>query len=573
MSKPLLCATVTAGTMAELRQKRDAVVDADLVELRLDTVFDPNVAGALAGRRRPAIVTCRPSWEGGGFKGSEEERKHILADALALGAEYVDIEWRARFDDLIAKAGGRRVVLSTHDYLGMPIDLTARVHAMRSTGAEVIKIAATMTCLSDCVPFIDLAAQGGRQSGLVLLGMGDYGLATRVLAGRFGSVWTYAGALREIGQLSVQALLKDYHFRSLTDSTAVYGVAGGSVAHSVSPSMHNAAFRAAHLDAVYLPFPAANAQDFHTFGRAIGLSGASVTIPLKVSLFEYVDEVYSVARRIGAINTVRVADGRWVGGNTDAVGFLEPLQERVSLAGLRASILGAGGAARAVTVALASSGCSVRLHARNREQAEEVAVLTSVEVGPWPPEPGSWDLLINTTPIGTYPRVDDTPIAKAHLNGRYVYDLVYNPSSTRLLRDAASMGCQTIGGLEMLVAQAREQFQWWTDTKPQAGVMREAALKRLAEFVRDEDYLVWRLQGAGAPRHVRARVQGDRRRSPDAGVGVPEGGGERRLRLPARKRRGRRARRALLVPRQGSVPHPPREGRQDDAGSRRRHDR
>ncbi len=180
--------------------------------------------------------------------------------------------------------------------------------------------------------------------------------------------------------------------------------------HSVSPAMHNAAFRAARLDAVYLPLPAASAADFVTFGRAIGISGASVTIPLKVSLFDRVDEVYSVARRIGAINTIRVEDGRWIGGNTDASGFLEPLQERVALAGLRASVLGAGGAARAVAVALASSGCAVRLHARNRQQAEETAMLTSVELGPWPPEPGSWDLLINCTPVGMYPRVDETPI-------------------------------------------------------------------------------------------------------------------------------------------------------------------
>jgi shikimate 5-dehydrogenase len=141
-------------------------------------------------------------------------------------------------------------------------------------------------------------------------------------------------------------------------------------------------------------------------------------------------------------------------------------------------------------VALASSGCSVRLHARSREQAEQVALLTPVEVGPWPPEPGSWDLLINTTPIGMYPRVGDTPMAKEQLTGRYVYDLVYNPSTTRLLREAAAMGCQAIGGLEMLVAQAREQFQWWTGSKPRAGVMREAALKRLAEFARDENHLV-----------------------------------------------------------------------------------
>jgi 3-dehydroquinate dehydratase/shikimate dehydrogenase len=490
VSKPLLCVTVTGATTAELRQNRDAVPDADLIELRLDTVSDPSVAGALAGRRRPVIVTCRPAWEGGGFKGSEDERKQILADALSLGAEYVDIEWRARFDDLIAQAGGRRIVLSAHDFLGVPIDLTARVHAMRATGAEVIKVAATLSSLSDCIPLLDLGAQSGRQSGLALIGMGPYGLTTRVLAGRFGSIWTYAGALKEIGQLTAQTLLKDYHFRSLTDTTEIYGVAGGSVLHSVSPAMHNAAFRAARVDAVYLPLPATSATDFTTFGRAIGISGASVTIPLKVALFDQVDEVYSVARRIGAINTIRVEHGRWIGGNTDASGFLEPLQEKVSLTGLRASVLGAGGAARAVTVALASSGCAVTLHARSRQQAEDTAMLTSVALGPWPPEPGSWDLLINCTPVGMYPHVEETPIPADHLTGRYVYDLIYNPSTTRLLRDAATRGCETIGGLDMLVAQAREQFQWWVGTKPQAGVMREAALKRLAEFARDENHLV-----------------------------------------------------------------------------------
>jgi shikimate dehydrogenase len=209
-----------------------------------------------------------------------------------------------------------------------------------------------------------------------------------------------------------------------------------------------------------------------------------------VSLFECVDELYAIARRIGAINTIRVVDGRWIGANTDASGFLDPLRGRVPLNGLRAAVLGAGGAARAVTVALASSGCSVRLHARKRAQAEELAVLTPVEIGPWPPEPGSWDLLINTTPIGMYPRVDETPVPADQFTGRCVYDLVYNPPVTRLLREAASAGCQTIGGLEMLVAQAGEQFQWWTGGRAPLAMMREAALKRLAEFRLDENHLV-----------------------------------------------------------------------------------
>jgi shikimate 5-dehydrogenase len=143
-----------------------------------------------------------------------------------------------------------------------------------------------------------------------------------------------------------------------------------------------------------------------------------------------------------------------------------------------------------VLVALASSGCSVHVHARDRFQAADLAVLTPVTVGPWPPDRGSWDLLINCTPIGMYPRVDATPIPREHLTGKYVYDLVYNPPVTRLLREAEEMGCQTIGGLEMLVAQAHEQFQWWTGTKPPIGVMRNAALQRLAEFAGDENHLV-----------------------------------------------------------------------------------
>src|SRR3954470_18273969 len=490
MSKPLLCVTVTGATTAELRQQRDAVPDADLIELRLDTVSDPDVAGALAGRRRPVIVTCRPTWEGGSFKGSEAERKQILAEALERGAEYVDIEWRAHFEDLIAAAGGRRIVLSAHDYLGVPVDLTARVHAMRSTGAEVIKIAATMSSLSDCLPLLELGAQSGAHSGLVLIGMGPYGLATRVLAGRFGSVWTYAGALKDIGQLSAHALLNDFHFRSVTDTTEIYGVAGGSVLHSVSPAMHNAAFRAAEVDAVYLPLLATSAADFARFGRAIGISGASVTIPLKVALFDAVDEVYAVARRIGAINTVKVENGRWIGGNTDASGFLETLQERVALNGQRVAVLGAGGAARAVVVALQSAGCSIRLHARNRAQAEDLAVLTPVDIGPWPPEPGSWDLLIISPPVAMYPRIDDTPLDQSLLTGRCVYDLIYNPPATRLMRDAAARGLQTLGGLEMLVGQAREQFEWWTGSKPRPGVMKDAAQRRLAEFTGDENHLV-----------------------------------------------------------------------------------
>jgi 3-dehydroquinate dehydratase/shikimate dehydrogenase len=491
--KPLLCATVTADTTAELRQRRDEVTEADLIELRLDSVADPDVAGALAGRRRPVVLTCRPTWEGGRFKGSEEERKAILAQAYASGAEFVDIEWRAGFDDLIARCGGRRVVLSIHDFRGIPDDLGGLLQAMRGTGAEVLKIALTPTELSDCLTLVDVGVQQLRRGELVLIGLGDYGLITRVLAGRFGSRWTYAGGLREIGQLSLRALVEEYRFRLIGDDTHVYGLVGGSVGYSVSPAMHNAAFRAAGIDAVYVPMPARTADDFLRFASAFGVKGASVTIPHKVSLCERVDEVDAASRQIGAINTIRAGGACWEGRNTDVQGFLRPLKERVpesELPRLRVSILGAGGSARAVAAALTSCGCAVRLHARDRSRAGQTAALVSGEAGPWPPAPGSWDLLINCTPVGMFPRSEATPVPAADLTGRYVYDLVYNPPVTRLLQEAASAGCRTIGGLDMLVEQAQDQFRWWTGVNPAPGVMRAAALERLAEFARDETYIV-----------------------------------------------------------------------------------
>src|SRR5919204_1087287 len=485
----LLCATVTAPTMAELRRRRDAVSGADLVEMRLDSVVDPNVAGALEGRKTPVVVTCRPAWEGGQFRGSEEERLRILKEALDAGAEYVDIEWRARFDDLVARSRGRRVVLSAHDFDMVPIDLVARLHAMQSTGAAVVKLAARLTRLSDCIPLMNIRQSTSADQNVVVIGMGEFGAATRILPGRFGSIWAYAGSDAAVGQIPVDALLNEYGFRRINSSTDVYGIVGRPVAHSVSPAMHTAAIRATRFDGVSLPLPATDADDFVTFARAFGIKGASVTTPYKVALYERVDEAYSVARRIGAINTIRVDNGRWIGANTDASGFLQPVAGRLPLAGARVSILGTGGAARAVAVALGASGADVSVHGRDARAAEDVAVLVSGKAGPWPPRANSWDLLINCTPIGMHPRVSETPLTAERLTGRFVYDLVYNPPVTRLLREAATAGCQTIGGLEMLVAQAHEQFHWWTDVRPPAGVMREAALRRLAEFIRAEDHL------------------------------------------------------------------------------------
>ena len=472
-----------AETTAELRARRDkaSTIGADLVELRLDTVRDLDLEGALADRTRPVIVTCRPTWEGGRFTGSEDERHGILRRALGLGADWVDLEWRGGFEALIAERQGRNIVLSMHDFDGIPDDLEERYRAMRGTGAAVVKLAVLSRSAGDVLRLLRLGrARRGEQ--LVLVGMGSAGIPTRLLPAHFGSCWTYAGEDVAPGQVGLSEMVHRYRFKHTSASTVVYGVAGAPIGHSLSPPMHNAGFDAAGLDAVYVPFEATSADSLMALADALGVAGLSVTAPLKESMLDHLRHVDALGRQVGAVNTVRADHNGWVGLNTDVPGFLAPLDAHGDLSGVRSTILGAGGAARAVAVALASRGARVTVCARRPERAAVVTRLAGGTVGAWPPRPGSWDLLANATPIGTAPGEAATPVPAAALRGgKTVYDLVYNPGRTRLLREAAAAGCETIGGLDMLVAQAVRQFEWWCRTRPSAEQFRTAALTALGE--------------------------------------------------------------------------------------------
>jgi len=480
MPEPLLCVSVVGRTMEELRRARDAAAHADLVEVRLDRTDRPDAAGALEGRHRPVIVTCRAKWEGGGFEGSEEERHRILSEAVAAGAEFVDVEARADFVPAILRARrGRGIVLSLHTYGIPPSDLGERARAMRSTGAEVVKIAIEAGRVSDMLPLMEIARDpevrtGEGSSGHVLLAMGQPGVPSRVLAARLGNRWTYAGAEVAPGQMPAAKLLGEFRFRRIRPDAALYAVVGNPIAHSLSPVMHNAGFAALGLNAVYVPLQAADVDDFAAFARKMNLRGASITSPFKVDMLSKVEEVDPIGRRVGAINTLVVRDGRWVGANTDVEGFLTPLSGRMALKGARVSVLGGGGAARAVAVALAEQGASVTVCARRREQAAEVAELAHGTAGIWPPRSGSWDVLVNTTSCG------EDPMAGVGLDGEIVFDLVYAPAETPLLARARAEGCLTIGGIEMLIAQAERQFELWTGQRPPAGLFREAAMPKPA---------------------------------------------------------------------------------------------
>jgi 3-dehydroquinate dehydratase/shikimate dehydrogenase len=513
VDQPLICDVIAAPTMAELRARRTAVENsgqADLIELRLDMVDRPDVAGALQGRRRPVLVTCRAPFEGGHFKGSEEERQRILREALEAGAEYVDVEWKAQGVDRWLRPEDRsRVVLSFHDFEGMPADLAAVVREMRATGSGVVKVAARAKALRDLLPLLDVGRTGEGAAGqrTVLIAMGMSGVASRILAAHFRSCWTYAGPAVAPGQIEASRLLNEFRFRAITPRTQVYAVVGQPIAHSISPAMHNAAFAAEGIDAVYIPCEAVDFDDFVALAEILPIAGASVTAPFKLDAYERSEAMDDDVKQVGAANTLRrkasaSANGSaWESRNTDVAGFMAPLNSRLTLRGARAAILGTGGAARAVAVGLGAAGAIVTVHARNTTNGAEVAALANGSVHAWG-GPGdslgldggdaAWDLIVNTTPIGTFPAVLDTPVEAlarvraGQLAGRVAYDLVYNPRPTRLLRDAAAAGCATLDGLDMLVEQAARQFEWWTGRKPSTEIMRAAAERRLAEMAAEE---------------------------------------------------------------------------------------
>jgi len=466
--KTQIVQTVTAGDMRALRLGRDAVVEADLVELRLDGVQDLDVAGALRDRVRPVIVTCRPVWEGGAFDGDETTRQRLINDAVALGAEFVDVERRAQWRP--ERQGTRtQLVLSDHDFTEVPDDAAARVVSMRRAGADVVKLAATPQSAAACLALRDAA---GGDPATVVIGMGAFGRITRALPAHFGSCWTYAGTAAP-GQYSASDLVRQFRVRETTGATEIYAVTGRPLEHSASPAMHNAAFQAVGRDAVYVPLQAVSVHDARLVADALGICGMSVTAPFKRGWDVALDD--EASRALGTINTLKRQEGQWLGRNVDGDGFLDALDGRgIQLSGARVLVMGAGGAARAVGRALVCRAAIVAICARQPAVGAELASAIGATTAPWPAA-GVWDLIVNATPVGTWPDQEANVLAGASARGAVVYDLVYNPEDTALLRASRATGAQVIGGLEMLAGQAARQFAWWTGQAPPEGLMTAAA--------------------------------------------------------------------------------------------------
>jgi 3-dehydroquinate dehydratase/shikimate dehydrogenase len=466
---------------------------AKLIELRLDYLRSKINLGRLTkGRPGPVIVTCRRQRDGGLYKGTDDERLVILREAIASGVDYVDLE-----EDIAGKVprfGPTKRIVSYHDFRNTPDDLDAVYDRLAALDADIVKIATMANHPHDNVRMLELV----RRAEIPTAGfcMGDIGTPSRFLAGRFGSPLTYATFHHERalapGQISYDEMVNLYHYDEIDDATVVYGVIADPISHSLSPAVHNAAFRKAGINAVYIPFrvPRQDLEKFMVEAPKLGIEGLSVTIPHKEAIGAHLTKVDPAVKGIGAVNTVLFKDDGVLGYNTDYKAAMDSLelamggeQEGVSpLQGRTAMVLGAGGAARAIVYGLRRRGANIAVASRTFDRAKELAEEYEGRAVEWKARHGvAADVLINCTPIGMHPDVDETPYEKHRLRpSMVVFDTVYNPENTLLIKEAREQSCHVVTGVEMFVRQASLQFFLFTGQKPPDGLVREVLKKNLS---------------------------------------------------------------------------------------------
>lgn len=509
---------------------------ADMVELRIDRMTDPAAVRQLAEKCiLPAIVTCRARWEGGQCDLSDEKRFKLLAAACHGHVRYLDIEFAT------ARAGddlpvGRPIITSSHDFLGRPERLHNLLLEMDCGPGAVSKIAWTARSVRDCIEAFEILQHRTRPT--IALCMGEAGLPSRILASKFGGFLTFASLDADSATASGQVPLTDmkrlYHWDRIGQNTKVYGVVGQPIMHSMSPAIHNSAFDAVGHDGVYLPLPVESGyESFKAFMETwlhhpgLDLAGLSVTIPHKENALRYLQELATkagghptlrgngetmglevqiepLAESIGAVNTIvvdRVAGEtptsrvpvRLRGFNSDYAAILDSITQamgidRTGLAGLHVGVIGAGGTGRTAVAALAHCGASVTIYNRTLERAKELAIEFDGRTGPVSAESmenlagTEQDIVIQTTSVGMHPKTDASAFDgnMPRLSSRtLVFDAVYNPGQTKLLRQAEEAGAKTVSGVEMFVRQAARQFELWTDKPAPRDLMRQVVLDRL----------------------------------------------------------------------------------------------
>lgn len=449
---------------------------AKIVELRVDWIRKkPDIGRLLKDRPTPVVVTCRRREDHGKWTGSEDQRQHVLREAIIGGAEYVDIE--EEIADSIPRYGDTKRIISYHNFDQTPQDLKSILARMSQTDADVLKIVTMARSFEDNRRVLELIQAS--EKPLVAFCMGEYGMLSRILCAKYGAPFTYAGFSRQRemapGQLTFAETRNLYRFNKINKDTQVFAVIGDPIGHSLSPMLHNSAFRKMEFNGVYLPvrIPAEELQSSLKELQQLGFEGFSVTIPHKQGALKFADEPDLQADLIGASNTLQYADQKWTATNTDYDAIIETLQQAMldarmtqpSLAGKRVLILGAGGVARAAVAAMQQEKATVVISNRTKKRAAELAEEVGCLTVPWENRAAEkFDILINCTSVGMHPKVNETPFEQHWLHeSMVIFDTVYTPENTQLLKFAKDRGCVVASGIQMFVRQAARQFEMFTD--------------------------------------------------------------------------------------------------------------
>ncbi len=492
LGRDKVCAVVAAPDARSMwNQLARALKVTRTVELRLDWLSDDAEIARFLSRlerlhhRATMIATCRRREAGGRFQGTIAKQLVHLAEAIQAGCQWYDFEIETlrkcprELVDLVLGDGSQ--LASAHFFQSMPKSLPRVAAELVKHRPRAIKIAAHCDSLVEARALLDF---GRNRRNIVAIPMGDMGLPARFLALRARGGFAYAPVEHSTapGQISLDEMKRVYRADRFDARTRVYGVIGNPIGHSLSPAMQNAGFAARDVNAVYLPFLVHDLKDFVASVEPLGIGGFSVTLPYKEKILAAIGGCDPLAEKIGAVNTVAVrAGGRLYGYNTDYVGVLRSLERRIPLRGSRVLIVGAGGAARAVAFALAEAGSTVCVCARKGARATALARAVGGEAIARAHLRGEFfDAIVNATPVGMHPHAAESPLKANELNCRLVFDTIYRPRKTRLLKLAEHRGIETVSGLEMFVAQGTAQWEIWTGERAPTKAMRRAVEDALA---------------------------------------------------------------------------------------------
>ncbi len=476
-----ICIAITGQSAEEMVEKAAvALRDTSFIEFRLD--YLPKPAAALPTLKQflsengaaTAVGTCRCKDNGGKFEGSNHAALEILLKAAEAGFQLVDIELESieklpKNTMQKLRDAGASVIISFHDFKQTG-DLDAMYARMEPFAPDFMKVVPTARVLTDNLKLMHFLERMEDRSNSSIVGicMGEAGIISRVLGLRAGSAFTFAAASvgdeTAPGQIAARTLLDTYRIDQVDVATKVYGVAGDPIKSSLSPQMMNTAFRRETVNAVYLALQTKNVDDLFKLAREIPIQGLSVTMPLKESVIRFLERTDPLSTKIGAVNTIsRLPDGKFYGFNTDVAGIVGPLERRFSLRNAKVLVLGAGGAARAAVFGCRDKGAEVWILNRTPETAQKLARQAGAKsMRRDQLAKQSFDVIINATPAGMNGNKTAAILAPEELNARLVFDLVYNPIETPLLRMARQKGIAVISGVEMFVQQGARQFEIWT---------------------------------------------------------------------------------------------------------------